>query len=46
MFTYAKALNLPKYYQFNTMKIVMMTICASHIDSLIIYGHFGGSGGG
>ena len=24
----------------------MMTVCASHIDSSIVYEHFGGSGGG
>ena len=32
--------------QFNTIENVIMTICVSHIDSLIIYEHFGGSGGG
>ena len=24
----------------------MVTLCASHIDSLIVYEHYGGSGGG
>ena len=31
--------------QFKTIENVMQTICASHIDSLIVYEHFGGSGG-
>ena len=32
--------------QFNTTDKVMMTICASHINSLIVYEHFGCSAGG
>ena len=32
--------------QFKIIGNVMVTICASHIDSLIVYEHFDGSGGG
>ena len=32
--------------QFNTIENVIMTIYASHIDSLIVYEHFGRSEGG
>ena len=33
------------YFVYNKNENVRMTICASHIDSLIVYEHFGRSGG-